>query len=751
MAGRDIHATTGRDGARRLYRQFAQAGLAILVAVTAVVVGGLFWATQRSDDVSVQRQARIAEHAIQVALDDIALQQETVAVWDESAQRMVAPAKDQQWLLDNVGLWLFHIFHHDESILLNDRDQLVQLVVDGRRAPSGHFASIRSDLEPVIASARGRGGRSNGVHDRHPGQPLAPGSSVRTTSRATHDTQLRLVGGRPAAVSAMLMQPSTPGYVGVRRNWPVLVSIRYLDSGFMRDLESTHLIGRPRFSRTAQASNGEHALPLRSDSNQSLGYLIWTPELPGSRIVAVLLPANILAVVLLALLILALMLRFRQSLRERGDLEDDSRYLAYHDSLTGLPNRTFFHRGLEKSLASTPAPALALLLIDIDRFKHVNDSLGHLAGDQLICRVAERLATVVRGDDMVARLGGDEFAVILTGNATPEAVSTVSQTILGQFAEPFELMGSSIHTSASIGAACVGEESIGGTELLRRADVALYRSKAEGRRCARLFDPRMDEEAQRRASVEVELRAAVAKRQFTLWSQPQVTSAGRIAGHELLLHWEHPTLGTISPDQIIPIAEETGLILPIGEWVFDQALIIAAAGNSDQFIALNLSPVQLKTEAFAEGAIAKCRRAKVDPARIELEITEQSLLDDSRAIRASLERLREAGFRIALDDFGTGYSSLNYLRRFTVDKLKIDRGFVAGISGSAEARAIVAAIVSLGQAFGLTVAAEGVETEAQRELLVVAGCDLFQGHYFARATPLEQSDGEGPVHVSLTL
>ncbi|MEO7635244.1 MAG: bifunctional diguanylate cyclase/phosphodiesterase [Sphingomicrobium sp.] len=575
-------------------------------------------------------------------------------------------------------------------------------------------------------------------------------SSVRTTARATHDTKLALVGGRPAAVSAMLIQPSTQGYVGPRREWPVLVSIRYLDSGFVRDLESTHLIGNPRFSLTGRLAPDERALQLRSEDRQKLGYLIWTPELPGSRIMAVLLPVNLVAVLLLSLVMGSLIIHLRQALRERGALEERANHLAYHDALTGLPNRNLLHQRLDEALAQVPAPDLALLLIDLDRFKQVNDTLGHLAGDQLICRFAERLVRVVRRDDLVARLGGDEFAVILSGDVAPSAVLNICQTILGQFAQPFELMGSSVHASASIGAACVAEDAASGTELLRRADVALYRSKAEGRRCARLYEPQMDEESRHRARVEAELRVAVADNQFSLWSQPQVTPGGIVRGHEVLLRWEHPRLGMISPDQIIPVAEETGLIVPIGDWVFDQALELAANGPDDGFIALNLSPVQLRSEGFADRAITRCRDAGVNPARIELEITEQSLLDDSAAIRASLERLRGAGFRIALDDFGTGYSSLNYLRRFTVDKLKIDRGFVAGIGNSAEARAIVAAIVSLGQAFGLTVTAEGVEHERQRELLILAGCDLLQGHLIARAAPLQLSEEKSRSVASLT-
>jgi diguanylate cyclase (GGDEF)-like protein len=516
-----------------------------------------------------------------------------------------------------------------------------------------------------------------------------------------------------------------------------MLSLRYLEGAFASDLEAKHLIEGPRFARTNVHGPGERSVAIDSATGENITHFIWTPELPGSRIISAVLPANAAALALLALLMAMLLRRLTHSVRDRGALEKRATYLAYHDTLTGLPNRTYLNECMDRMIGNGASRDFAVLLIDLDRFKQVNDTLGHLAGDQLIRQFAARLVGRLRAEDVVARIGGDEFAILLDGAAAAVAMSRCD-AILALFDQPFDLMGTSVHGSASIGAARSNGEAVDGTEMMRRADVALYGAKADGRNCARLFDAPMDVASTRRAQLERELREAVTTGQFTLWAQPQVDRHGKVVARELLLRWEHPDLGTVSPDQILPVAEETGLIVPIGDWVLGEAIDLLAESSDGSVVAVNLSPAQLRDMGFVRRAIAMCRARAVAPARLELEITEQTLLDDNRVTRWSLKRLRKAGFRIALDDFGTGYSSLGYLRRFAVDKIKIDRSFVADLDHSSEARAIVTAIVALGKALRLVVTAEGVETARQQQILLLAGCDQMQGHFYAAAEPLQR-------------
>jgi diguanylate cyclase (GGDEF)-like protein len=427
-----------------------------------------------------------------------------------------------------------------------------------------------------------------------------------------------------------------------------------------------------------------------------------------------------------------------EDITERKKAEEEIAYMAHHDVLTGLLNRARFVERLEDQLASIKGGTkLAVLFLDLDHFKHVNDTLGHLVGDDLLKMVADRLRHCVRGTDVIARLGGDEFAILCADIADLESVSGLADTICAVVKEPYDLNGLQAVVDVSIGIACTSDDTIGSTELMKQADVALYRVKADGRSAYRFFEPKMLARIEARRILEADLARGLAKGQFELFYQPVVNiEENRIVGLEALARWRHPERGLISPAEFIPIAEETGLIVPLGEWVIRQACSDAAKWPSHIKIAVNLSPTQFRSRALSQVVINALRVSGVAPSRLELEITEEILLGHSRETLTVLEQLRKLGIQIVMDDFGIGYSSLNYLRLFPFDKIKIDRSFVNDLSkGNALSLTIVQAVTRLARVLNVPSTAEGIETEEQLELVRAAGCTEFQGYFFSKPRP----------------
>ncbi|MHB0728476.1 putative bifunctional diguanylate cyclase/phosphodiesterase [Roseomonas mucosa] len=443
--------------------------------------------------------------------------------------------------------------------------------------------------------------------------------------------------------------------------------------------------------------------------------------------------------------------RLSHTVLELRASEAQAQHLAFHDVLTGLANRALLDDRLDQALARVRrGDKLALMAIDLDRFKHVNDTLGHHAGDSLIKQFAMRLSGLTRATDTVARIGDDEFEVLQVGINGEEDVEILCERVLDAVRRPFDLMGHEVFVGASIGVVTAPEAGVDRADLMRKADIALYRAKAEGRNCWRLFTPAMDETVQIRGEIEADLRQALSSgKQLEVYYQPEVDASGKtIVGLEALVRWNHPRKGMLPPSHFIPIAEETGLIGQLGDWVLSEACR-AAQKWPTLFVAVNVSPVQFQSPDFAEHVIELVRQCGCEPTRIELEVTETVLLQDDEACRTALEKLRAAGFRIALDDFGTGYSSLSHLRRFQVDKIKVDQSFTQNLSNDADSVAIVEAVVSLGHAMGLTVTAEGVETAAQMSFLAAAGCNELQGYLFSQALSEEEisvllQPGAGP-------
>ncbi|WP_075214277.1 putative bifunctional diguanylate cyclase/phosphodiesterase [Mongoliimonas terrestris] len=403
------------------------------------------------------------------------------------------------------------------------------------------------------------------------------------------------------------------------------------------------------------------------------------------------------------------------------------------DALTGLPDRRVLGEALAADLrAGLP---FAFLLVDLDRFKSVNDTLGHPVGDRLLLRVVDRLRKVIGPHDLLARLGGDEFAVVHR-SADPAVTAEALGARLVDLVGRAVIIGEHLITvGASVGIVLPAPDD-DADRLLQAADLALYQAKEDGRGRYRLFDPAMDARAKARRDLETELRRALALRQFAVHYQPQVAlGSGTLTGFEALVRWNHPERGLVPPAAFIPVAEETGLIVGLGEWVLRTACMDAAAWPGDLKVAVNLSPMQFDGPGLPAVVASALARSGLLPERLELEITESVLLADTSATLATLGQLKALGVRIAMDDFGTGYSSLSYLRAFPFDKVKIDRSFVADMEVNADSAAIVRAVLTLGASLGMSTTAEGVETGSQLALLRAEGCDDAQGYFLSRPVP----------------
>lgn len=437
-------------------------------------------------------------------------------------------------------------------------------------------------------------------------------------------------------------------------------------------------------------------------------------------------------------------LHLEKTLRTHKVAEQHLAQATNYDALTGLPNRSLFRDRLEHAMSRSArnSEMVAVMLLDIDNFKAINDTLGHDLGDLLLQETSERLQHCVLEDDTLARLGGDEFAIILEGLSEIEEVALVAQKIVDDFARPFVLAGHEIYVTPSLGVTIYPLDGGDSESLIKNADTAMYRAKEHGRNHYRFYTADMNKLAVERFALEGGLRRALERREFVLYYQPQVDiKSGQMVGVEALLRWNHPERGLVPPNEFIPLLEENHLIISVGEWVLRTACAQSRAwqdaGLSPLRMGVNLSPRQFRQENLVELVDGILRDTGISPNLLELELTEGMLMESTKATSATLEKLKSKGVMVAIDDFGTGYSSLSYLKRFPIDRLKIDRSFVRDVITDANDAAIVVAIISLGRSLGLSVIAEGVEAKDQLEFLGVQKCDEYQGYHFSRPLPAE--------------
>lgn len=719
--------------------------------VTAILLSTQL-AVSRSNEISAMRQTTELQLALSEILDEVAQAQQGIAEWDLLVEELMNAMPDQSWLDTNVGNWLHRLFRHDLVFILGPSDKFIYGNISGQMVTAAAYSSYQSDISRFIGLARGTVTKLNNRHERLPGQSLHEDASVRTTAEALHATDVAVIAQRPAVVSVMRItrQASTTAADSAAQN--LLISVRFLDGPFLHSFSRDNLIKDLHYHsvRSHHHDPTERIMALTSSTDATLGYFMWRPDLPGSELWRSILPALASFMAGAAVLVAVYAFRTYQLLRKQDihmrELQEThlalkaseahAQHLAFHDVLTGLPNRAFFSACVDQALVRRqPDSQCALLLLDLDKFKQVNDSLGHAAGDALIQEFADRARACLDSGSAIARLGGDEFAVLIE-NATEESMTATIERLLQAVQTPFDLLSSRVFVGVSIGVSIAPLHGSTRSELLRKADIALYAAKDLGRCQFCFFVEAMDETRKEKAAIEEDLRLALKNsRQLQVFYQPQVDSATQhLVGVEALLRWHHPTRGAIPPQIFVPIAESSGLIVELGHWILSE-VCKAALQWPGLSIAVNLSPVQFRSDDFAPQVIELVHTSGVNASQIEFEITEGVLIEDDGKVQRAIAKLRQAGFRIALDDFGTGYSSLSYLQKFEVDKIKIDRSFVANIGQGGDSSAIVKAVVMLGRSMGLTVNAEGVETTVQRDFLRTAGCDELQGFLFSRAVP----------------
>ena len=427
---------------------------------------------------------------------------------------------------------------------------------------------------------------------------------------------------------------------------------------------------------------------------------------------------------------------------ERKQIEQRLTLLAHFDSLTGLANREYFNLTVERTLALAKRKnqSLGLMFLDLDHFKDVNDTLGHLAGDKLLVCIAERLKSCVRSVDFIARLGGDEFVIILDDIQSPKTTMPIAEKILSSLSKAVDIGNQEVFISCSIGITFFPEDASNVIDLLKHADVAMYKAKNKGRNNFQFFTPELNADVIQAMAIKNDLRNAVRHHELLLYYQPKFDILeNKIIGAEALLRWNHPSRGIVSPDQFIAIAEQSGLIIEIGQWVITEAMKQNKEWQKnllpDFGMAINLSVKQFQENGLIDFIVAELTQANLDPACIELEITESLLMEKSQQEQEILSELSEKGFKISMDDFGTGYSSLSYLKRFTIDILKIDRSFIADVNLDPDAAEIVKAIIAMAHALKLTVVAEGVENEQQMDFLKQLDCNEIQGYLISKPVP----------------
>jgi diguanylate cyclase (GGDEF)-like protein len=698
----------------------------VMVAVMALVGSLWVWAEQ-ADGLARTRE----ENLVRKGLDQIAADQSMlmtpITIWDEATES-TAVKYDAKWVHGNIGVYFQKYLKFESNVLLDGDDKVRFAYHDGKEVDAGQFAAILGQSHAVVREL-----------DTHIVSDIAAGRGYNADSN--HAGKLIAVDGRIYIMAASLILPDTANSPLLKHKPFTVIGMHEIKGHELEAMSDRYLVAPISLLPPGKTPRSGQASVVFHDANGAvLAQLTWQPETPGRKLFIRTIGPVLMISLGLGLVALILLHTSQKAAQSLSASEAKAKHMALHDSLTGLPNRTLFADRLGQACERMKRQGgqVAVMCIGLDRFKDVNDTLGHLAGDELIRHNAAKINGIIRATDTLARLGGDEFVIIQT-DTDGHSAATLAKRVLETLTGTVTLESGQVFSSCSIGVTLLGDGEIEPAEALRQADLALYRAKDAGRGQYAFFEVEMDATIKLRKTLETGLREAIHVEALDVVYQPQVDHFGKIVGVEALCRWTHPSRGPVSPGYFIPLAEECGLMNDLGSFVMRRAMQDSHRWPGLK-VAVNVSATQMRQPDFVASLGEMLAETRTQASQIEIEITEGVLLADDHRSQLVLRDLRHMGFSIALDDFGTGYSSLGYLSRYPVDKIKIDRSFVSNLGVDPEAEAVIRAIVKLSKALNLNIIAEGVETRAQKNLLRQAGCQTIQGFLYSRPVPTQDID-----------
>ncbi|NLR70706.1 bifunctional diguanylate cyclase/phosphodiesterase [Novosphingobium sp. ERN07] len=715
-----------------------------LLALTAALVAAFRNSTDIADRFARAEERRLAHRFVERSERQILEAAKLQLVWDDAVVRLNAPGAES-WARNFIAGYFWGSHRIDRIYHVRYAGNLVRCWQGPKLTGDCRYDQIERTVRDLITTSMRTTSPGGKVKEwRKHGEVMWPYDS-KGLPISQGASALISFGGQPTIIAVAPVLPDvTPSLLKGAPDY--LVVVRFLDQHILADLQSSLLLDDVRFGHVPDTASARNDLALTDMRGGTVGWLSWRSKPPGPAILRQ--TAPLLAIYILFFVgVVAggaiIVRRMRRTTSELMASEAQAQHNAMHDAMSGLPNRAHFMQRLRQELATCVARRelgdVFVAYVDIDRFKVVNDTLGHHVGDELVRQVALRLRRSLPAGDFLSRFGGDEFVLMRRSTGGRASADMLGRQIMAIAREPFVISGHSLEVSLSCGISWGPEQSEDPGELLRRADIALYRAKQRGRARYRRFTRDMDASVKLRREMEMELRRAIARDELTLAYQPIVNAAdGAIEGFEALLRWPHPERGPIRPGLFVPVAEQAGLMIPLGEWVLRRVFTECQDWQGCD-VSVNLSPLQIMASNFLQMIDDLLRETGADPRHYVLEVTEGVMLDRSEHVVEVLKGLKYRGFRIALDDFGIGYSSLSYLRSFQFDRIKIDRSFVQNIEADLDAHSILRAIVSLGHTLRMKVVAEGVETPMQRALVQAAGCQMIQGHLFWQAMPASEA------------